>query len=169
MVQDILHFQFQNGGQIFRDKLVGGLRIVGQLAAALLGLLHRLLVALLGLHQVPGRELHVVDCGAHGQHLTVAVIDGAPVGGDGAVPGLLLDRQVLIILMLADLDLPQLDKQRYKGHQAKNRHQKQAANQNGAVGAPIRTLPDHAVAFLSLCHNRLTSLVGCCVFIFGPG
>ena len=159
MLHHILNFQVQDGRQVLRHKLVGRLRIVGQRAAILLSVLHLLPIGLLGLQQILGGELHIVHRGAHGQHGPLAVIDGAPVGGNGAVSGLLLHRQFLIVIMLTDLDLPQLEEQRDKCHQSKQHHQEQAADQNGAVGPPVRLLPDDSSAFLSFfCHFRLTSL-----------
>ena len=155
----VLDFQIQKGRQILRHKLVGGLRVIGQRASVLLGVLHLLTIGLLRLHEVLRGELHVVYRGAHGQHRPLAVIDGAPVGGNGAVSGLLLHRQFLVVVMLADLDLPQLEEQGNKHHQTKQRHEKQAADQNGTVGPPVRPLPDDSSAFLSFfCHFRLTSL-----------
>ncbi|MPM14948.1 hypothetical protein SDC9_61312 [bioreactor metagenome] len=132
MFHDFVRVRTQNGSQAVGDEVVGGF-----LPAVFGGAFPVFLFKLL-LHQqnIPGGQDDVVCGGRDGQDVSLRVINGAPVGGDGHVTGLLFDRLGLVKVMIDDLDLPQLDEERPEGNDPEHNHEKKASAKNDPVGAP---------------------------------
>ena len=164
---DILPVQAQNLGHLVGDEIIGGLH---------LGLLLRLyggfgagiakLVLFVHLHRgqhVPGREDDILHRAADGQDIPVGIVDGAPVGRGGNLPGLLGDGLILQLLMLHHLELPELAKEDAKGEDPKNA----AEHQDPLHALPLQPAPGMGGAALVCC---LSSQSHCSVppaFCFG--
>ena len=94
--------------QVLGDQFLHVDVIVLGALARLLGRLQLPVQLLLLFHDGFGGDDDVIDGGADGQHVALTVVDGAPLGVDGQLTGLLLDGLLLQGVMLGHLQIPQL-------------------------------------------------------------
>ena len=155
--RDVLLINAQNLREALGHQLIGRLRRGGHLVGVSPRLLHPLGIVFLDLDQVPRGDNDPVDGGAHGQGVPVAVVDGAPVGLHRHIPGLLVDGQFLVIVVLYDLDLVECHQQGDERQDAEHHQKDDGAPQNGPV-APAVALRMACVFSVLPGHGHILSL-----------
>ena len=131
----------QAGGQgviVPKNRCVLGLRRLAllQLGVFQADLLQPLCLIIQLLFHVVGGHHNVLRGHGHRQLAAVAVVDGAPEGGDHRLAGLLVQSPGLELLMPGDLKVVQLEKQDHEHQDPHDQHQPEGAAADGAGGLP---------------------------------
>ena len=125
LLQDGLLIHFQDAAQAPGD--VFG---VPDLRVALLRLLLQILLQSLGIHE------HIFRRSGHRQRMPVPVVDRAPGRGDDGASGLLGHSLFLQFVVLTDLQVEELQKQRPEGDNTQQRHDQHRPGPDDLIGPP---------------------------------